>query len=65
MDKIRITISRFIKLKDDLKKFRKKSLGKKDKLKICKTHNVTSDDINCVIKHLAYEYMRVKLIKLK
>lgn len=57
---INIKISKFIKLKEELKKFRKKTLGKKDKIDICIRYDITSDDINRAIKYLAYEYKKEK-----
>lgn len=60
MNKIDITIEKFIRLKEELKKFRKSIFGKKDKLKICQKFGVTSDDITLAIKYLGYEEKKKK-----
>jgi len=59
---MKISISKFVRIKEDLKKFRKSIFGKRDKIDMCKKYDVTSDDINDVIKYLAYE--RKKEVKL-
>jgi hypothetical protein len=55
---IKMDVKKFSKIKEELKKFRKSIFGKKDKLNICHKFNVTTDEINIVIKYLAYERMR-------
>lgn len=55
MEKLRITIDKFIKLKNELKKFRKSLLGKGDKVKICRKYDITSDEMIMMIEYLAYE----------
>lgn len=55
MEKLRITIDKFIRLKNELKKFRKSPFGKKDKVKICRKYDITSDEMIMMIEYLAYE----------
>ena len=55
-------ISIFIKLKEELKKFRRNTLGKEDRIKICNKYNITSDEINYVIKYLEYELKKEKTL---
>lgn len=55
---MKIDVKKFSILKGELKKFRKTIFGKKDKMDICKRLNVTTDEINLVIKYLAYEKMK-------
>ena len=57
---IKIDIKKFSKIKEELKKFRKSIFGKKNKLEICQKYNVTSDEVNLVIKYLAYEKKKQK-----
>ncbi len=52
---IKIDVKKFSKIKEELKKFRKSIFGKRDKLDICRKYNVTSDEVNIIIKYLAYE----------
>jgi hypothetical protein len=60
MKKLEITIEKFVKLKEELKKFRKSIFGKKDKINLCQKYGVTSDDLVMTIKYLGYEKRKEK-----
>jgi len=48
-------MKKFSRIKEELKKFRKSIFGKKDKLDMCRKYDVTADEVNIIIKYLAYE----------
>lgn len=52
---IKMDMDKFSKIKEELKKFRKSIFGKKDKLRLCNDFNITTDEMNLIIKYLAYE----------
>jgi hypothetical protein len=57
---LKIKISKFTKLKEEIKKFRGRIFGKKDKLDICKKYDITTDEITLAIKYIAYESKKEK-----